>query len=645
MAERLPYDHIRVRIAIADVDGMVGKDSATDGHAGHSTTSVYAGPFVFPMLPERLSTDLTSLNPGEDRGAIVVEMDVGPGGAVVRHDVYRALVHSRAKLAYDAVGSWLEGGTTVPPEVFAVPGLEEQVRLQDEAAQRLRALRRRHGLLDLETIEARPVIAGGKVIDLEVPPHDRARDIIENLMIAANVAMARFLKTRRVASLRRVVRTRALGPHRRPGRGAGRDLPASRTPRPWPVPGPPQGCRSRTSPRPLAGRREAAGPGEYVLERRLSRLGRALRPRRGRIRAFHRAQPALRRPRHAAAGQGVLDGTRPNTRRALMAIAARCTEREDAARKVERTVRKSVAAALVHDRIGERFTAIITGASEKGTYVRVLRPPIEGRVVRGAQGLDVGDTVRVKLIGADPERGFVDFEGPASDVGRKIARSRRRRRRHGSRRIGRQFAAVVTAPSEGDLGPAAHGAGRRARRARAARPRRRETARHVAVDPVHGFIDFEYGPGVDSRKSSARRARRPRPGACADAWERASRAWSRASPRATYAHRRAEAEGRIVAARPASVGEPVRRPARPTEARLPTGRGVASASPWQVVPFTVNGGRFRPRGSGERRAYDATSAALPESCPKAREFPEQLVVLIGLTALVLALAAWAHAVG
>ena len=207
VAERLGYDHIRVFVAVADVDGLVDKDSATDSHAGHSTTSVYAGPFVFPMLPERLCTDLTSLNPGQDRSAVVIEMDVGPAGAVARHDVYRALVRSRAKLSYDAVGAWLEGGTDVPPEVAAVEGLEEQLRLQDEAAQRLRALRRRHGLLDLETIEARPVVAGGRVIDLEVPAQDRARDIIESLMIAANVAMARFLKSRRVASLRRVVRT------------------------------------------------------------------------------------------------------------------------------------------------------------------------------------------------------------------------------------------------------------------------------------------------------------------------------------------------------------------------------------------------------------------------------------------------------
>ena len=189
-----------------------------------------------------------------------------------------------------------------------------------------------------------------------------------------------------------------------------------------------------------------------------------------------------------------------------MAIAARCTEREDAARKVERTVRKSVAAALVRDRIGDRFTAIVTGASDKGTYVRVLRPPLEGRVVRGLQGLDVGDTVRVKLIGADPERGFIDFEGPASDVGRKIARSRQKKVAAArlARRIGRQFAAVVTAASPKGTWVrllTEAGEGRVVRGQRALQVGQNVRVTLVAVDPVHGFIDFEYGPGVDARKS------------------------------------------------------------------------------------------------------------------------------------------------
>jgi exoribonuclease-2 len=570
VAERLPYDQIRVFVAVADVDRMVEKDSATDTHAGHSTTSVYAGPFVFPMLPERLSTDLTSLNPGQDRGAVVIEMDVGPAGAVVRHDVYRALVRSRAKLAYDAVGAWLEGGTEVPPELAAVDGLEEQVRLQDQAAQRLRALRRRHGLLDLETIEARPVIAGGKVIDLEVPTQDRARDIIENLMIAANVAMARFLKSRRVASLRRVVRT----PKRWDRIVAlaaelGETLPAE------------------PDPRALAGflaRRKAAdpehhpdlslavvkllGPGEYVLERR---HGRAPNGHFGLAVAEYAHSTAPNRRYADLVTQrlvkATLDGGAPEySDDALAAIAARCTEREDAARKVERTVRKSVAAALIRDRTGDRFTAIVTGASSKGTYVRVLRPPIEGRVVRGERGLDVGDTVRVKLIGADPERGFIDFEGPTADIGRKIARSRQKKVAAArlARRVGRQFAAMVTAVTPSAtwvrlLGEA--GEGRVVRGQRALRVGQTVRVTLVAADAVHGFIDFEYGPGVEARKSE-RTARKK-----AMAWRlrgRAGEAFTAlvtgVTERATYVRiEDPEAEGRIVrGGQNLQVGEKVR---------------------------------------------------------------------------------------
>ena len=252
--------------------------------------------------------------------------------------------------------------------------------------------------------------------------------------------------------------------------------------------------------------------------------------------------------------KSVLEGTASEyTEDSLMAIAARCTEREDAARKVERTVRKSVAAALVRDRIGDRFTAIVTGASEKGTYVRVLRPPLEGRVVRGLQGLDVGDTVRVKLIGADPERGFIDFEGPASDVGRKIARSRQKKVAAArlSRRVGRQFAAVVTAASPKGTWVrllTEAGEGRVVRGHRALQVGQNVRVTLVAVDPVHGFIDFEYGPGVDARKSE-RTARKK-----AAAWRLRGRVGESfagtvtgASPRATYVRTDdPEAEGRIV---------------------------------------------------------------------------------------------------
>jgi exoribonuclease R len=570
VAERLPYDHIRISVAVADVDQMVGKDSATDGHAGYATTSVYAGPFVFPMLPERLSTDLTSLNPGEDRGAIVIEMDVGPAGAVARHEVFRALVQNRAKLAYDEVGAWLDGGTDVPPSVSGIAGLEEQVRLQDLAAQRLRALRRRHGLLDLDTIEARPVIAGGKVIDLEVSAPDRARDVIENFMIAANVAMARFLKSRRVPSLRRVVRT----PKRwdrivELAAELGEALPAQ--------------ADSKALAAFLA-RRKAAdpahhadlslavvkllGPGEYVLERRLTR------PSHGHfgLAVAEYAHSTAPNRRYAdlvtqRLVKAALEGTASQyTTETLTAIAARCTEREDAARKVERTVRKSVAAALMHDRIGDYFTAIVTGASDKGTYVRVLRPPIEGRVVRGRQGLDVGDTARVKLIGADPERGFVDFEGPASDVGRKIARSRQKKVAAArlARRLGRQFAVEVTAVSPKGTWVrllTEAGEGRVVRGHRDLRVGQTIRVTLVSADTVHGFIDFEYAPGIDAYKSE-RTARKK-----GMAWrlrglvgQAFSAVVTSVSPRATYVRvDDSDTEGRIVRGGGGlSVGEKVR---------------------------------------------------------------------------------------
>jgi exoribonuclease-2 len=476
---------------------------------------------------------------------------------VARSDVYRALVQSRAKLAYDTVGSWLEGATEPPAEIASDPVLEEQVRLQDEAAQRLRTLRRRHGLLDLETIEPRAVVAGGKVIDLAVPAQDRARDIIESFMIAANVAMARFLKGRRVASIRRVVRT----PKRwdrivQLASDLGETLPAEPDPKALAA---------------FLARRKAADPehhpdlslavvkllgsGEYVLERRHERntahFGLAV------AEYAHSTAPNRRYADLVTQRllKATLDGNGSGyTDETLMAIAARCTEREDAARKVERTVRKSVAAALVSDRIGDRFTAIVTGASDKGTYVRVLRPPLEGRVVRAFQGLDVGDTVRVTLIGADPGKGFIDFEGPSADIGRKIARSRQKKQAAArlSRRVGRHFAAIVTAASP-DKGTWVRllqepGEGRVVRGHKALQEGQTVRVKLVSVDPVHGFIDFEYGPGIEPRKAE-RTARKK-----AMAWllrRRVGQTFegvvTAATPHATYVRTESpETEGRIV---------------------------------------------------------------------------------------------------
>jgi exoribonuclease R len=382
--------------------------------------------------------------------------------------------------------------------------------------------------------------------------------------------MARFLKSRRVPSLRRVVRT----PKRwdrivELAAELGEALPA------------------KADPRALAAflaRRKSAdpahhpdlslavvkllGPGEYVLERRLARpsdghFGLAV------AEYAHSTAPNRRYADLVTQRlvKAALDGLASDyTEETLTAIAARCTEREDAARKVERTVRKTVAAALVHDRIGDYFTAIVTGASPKGTYVRVLRPPIEGRVVRGPQGLDVGDTVRVKLIGADPEKGFVDFEGPASDVGRKIARSRQKKvaATRLARRIGRQFAAIVTAATpkatwvrlltEG-------GEGRVIRGQRDLQVGQTIRVTLVSADTVHGFIDFEYAPGIDPRKSE-RTARKK-----GMAWRLRGQVGqpfaavvTSATPRATYVRvDGSDIEGRIVRGGSGlAVGERVR---------------------------------------------------------------------------------------
>jgi exoribonuclease R len=408
------------------------------------------------------------------------------------------------------------------------------------------------------------------VIDLVVSAPDRARDVIENFMIAANVSMARFLKSRRVPSLRRVVRT----PKRwdrivELASELGEALPAQ--------------ADSKALAAFLA-RRKAAdpahhpdlslavvkllGPGEYVLERRLTRpsdghFGLAV------AEYAHSTAPNRRYADLVTQRlvKAALDGTGSlYTTESLTAIAARCTEREDAARKVERTVRKSVAAALIHDRIGDYFTAIVTGASDKGTYVRVLRPPIEGRVVRGRQGLDVGDTVRVKLIGADPERGFVDFEGPASDVGRKIARSRQKKVAAArlARRVGRQFAVEVTAVSPKGTWVrllTEAGEGRVVRGHRDLRVGQTIRVTLVSADTVHGFIDFEYAPGIDAHKSE-RTARKK-----GMAWrlrglvgQAFSAVVTSVSPRATYVRvDDSDTEGRIVRGGGGlSVGEKVR---------------------------------------------------------------------------------------
>jgi exoribonuclease-2 len=402
----------RVLVAIADVSASVTPGSAVDGHAGVNTTSVYTPPRNFHMLPERLSTDLTSLGPDVDRMAVVVESVVGTTGDGGASSVYRAVVRNKAKLAYPSVGAWLEGRAEMPAAIAAVPGLAENLRLQDQAAQRLKASRIEHGALELETIEARARFDGDALSGLEVEERNRAKDIIEDFMIAANGAIARFLVERRFPVVRRVVKS--------PERWQRIvDIAAHFSD---PLPPAPDASALHN----FLVRRRAADPLRFpdLSLSVIKLLGRgeyeASFPGQGVTGHFglavtdytHSTAPNRRYPdiltqrlvKAALAGQAV-----PYGREALEALAAHCTQKEDDAQKVERLLRKAAAACLLSDKIGHEFDGLVTGASPKGTYVRTFDPPVEGRVEEGAAGLDVGDRVRVKLIHTDPERGFIDF--------------------------------------------------------------------------------------------------------------------------------------------------------------------------------------------------------------------------------------------
>lgn len=399
-------------VAIADVDSLAPKGGAIDAHARRNTTSVYTAGGNFPMLPEELSTDRTSLNQDADRLAVVVEMEVREDGSVAGSTLYRGLVRNHAKLAYDAVAAWLEGEGAVPDAMAAAPGVDEQVRLQDAVASRMRRLRHDHGALDLETAEPRAVVAGDEVVDLEVQPRNRARLLIEDLMIAANGAVARFLDRKKVPSIRRVVRAperwprivqvaAALGealPEEPDAKALSRFLTARRKADPLRFPD-----LSLTVVKLL-------GSGSYQVERpgevEVNHFGLAARD------YTHSTAPNRRYPDLVTQRllKAALEERRvPYTRDELERLAAHCTQREDDVQRVERQVRKSAAAFVLADRIGERFDGIVTGASMKGTWVRILHPPVEGKLVEGYQGLDVGDLVRVELLSTDVDLGRIDF--------------------------------------------------------------------------------------------------------------------------------------------------------------------------------------------------------------------------------------------
>ena len=412
--EMLPDGNTRLLVGIADVDLLVPKDSATDKHAGSETTSVYTGVATYPMLPNELSTDTTSLVNAQDRAGIVVELRIEPkSGEVVCHDVYCGLLRNHAKLAYNSVGAWLEGRAAIPQAAAIVPGMEAQLRLQNETAKKLKEIRKKNGALTFESGEARVLVENGEVTGLTVDRQNAAEDIIENFMVAANVAMAKHLKENKSLSIRRVVKTpKRWDRIQTLASGYGVKLPATPDPR----------ALSDFLDQRLAADPEhfqdlslsvvkLMGPGEYIVEapgqEHEGHFGLAVND------YTHSTAPNRRYSdlvtqrllKATAAGKAC-----PYSQGELSDIAKRCTEREDAARKVERLMRKVVAASLLSKRIGELFDGIITGASPKGTFVRLLKFPAEGMVVRGGQGVDVGDKVKVKLAGVDVDRGFVDFE-------------------------------------------------------------------------------------------------------------------------------------------------------------------------------------------------------------------------------------------
>ncbi len=412
VSEELGGGKVKILVAIADVDAVVKRGTPIDDHARTNTTSVYTAARIFPMLPERLSTDWTSLNPDEDRLAMVTEMLFDGDATLTGSSVYRARVRNKAKLAYDSVAAWLEGKGEEPGAARAVPGMDQQLRTQDALAQRLRDRRHEEGALELETLQPKAIFDGEQVVDLRQEAHNRARQLIEDVMIATNGVTARFLASKGIASLRRVVRS----PERwqrivEVAKDEGEHLP--------PEPD------SKALEDFLAKRRRAdplrfpdlslvivklMGAGEYVVERPggapIGHFGLAVRD------YTHSTAPNRRFPDLITQRllKSAIDETPPAYSDAeLEELAAHCTDQEDDADKVERQVRKSAAALLLESRIGQRFDAIVTGASEKGTWVRILAPPVEGKLVQGDQGMRVGQRLRVKLISTDVERGFIDF--------------------------------------------------------------------------------------------------------------------------------------------------------------------------------------------------------------------------------------------
>jgi len=412
VAERLPNGETKVLVGIADVDAFVPKSSAIDAHAAKETTTVYTGVRNFSMLPEQLSTDTSSLLEAVDKLSLVIEFVVGSDGSVRSSSVYRAIIRNKAQLTYNAVGAWLENKSEAPDKVAVLTGLQSQLKLQDEVAQALKNERYRHGALNIETIEVRPVVLNDKVVDVVKQEKNRATELIEDFMIAANEVVARMLETNKVSSIRRVVKTperwgRLVELAAKQGEQLPTD-PDSKALNEFLI------KRKAADPDHFADLSLAViklmGPGEYVLERpgdpEQGHFGLAVQD------YTHSTAPnrrfadlvTQRLIKAVLANQPA-----PYSDGELAAIALNCTLKEDAARKVEREMSKRIAAVAMSGRTGETFDAIVTGVTSHGTFVRVLNPAVEGLLAQGQQGADVGDNLHVKLIRTDIQRGYIDF--------------------------------------------------------------------------------------------------------------------------------------------------------------------------------------------------------------------------------------------
>lgn len=408
----LPAAAFKILVAIADVDSLVKKSSAIDDHARHNTTSVYTAAQIFPMLPEKLSYDLTSLNYNVDRLAIVVEIVIAEAGSIQSSDVYRALVRNRAKLSYNSVAAWLDGDGSMPPGIETVEGLADNLRLQHQVAQKLKALRHLHGALDFETIEARPIFEADEIKDLEVVRRNSAKEIIEDFMIAANGVTATYLESQKFPSLRRVVRTPkkwdrivelasqygVVLPEVADSKALDQFLTSAKVADPLRFPDLSLSII------------KLLGPGEYAVklpgDTAAGHFGLAVKD------YEHSTAPNRRYPdlitqrllKAALSGSPIPYGIVE-----LEGLATHCTEAENVAQKIERQVAKSAAAILLESRIGENFDAIITGAAEKGIWVRLLHPPVEGKLLGHFTDEAVGDRLRVKLVHTNMEQGYIDF--------------------------------------------------------------------------------------------------------------------------------------------------------------------------------------------------------------------------------------------